>query len=406
MGGRRVPRRTVVALRVLQTSCGVLAVAALVALGQTPPPIAAHDGARTVASAHPAVPTEWSNAAGPLAIPTIGVVPPGSEDWFDPSAEPTFRARDTLPTDVTMPPPPEAPAPTPDEPTPTTPPATPSSDANPAPTTEPPQPTGTTVDEATPPSTTTPGITAPGTTGTRHDDDRNDDRRDRTRGDDSRRNATTTPETSTSQTSDPDTTTPPTASPGTTTPPTTEETTPESTSPSTTAPLPTQEPAPTTPPAPTATPVQTNARGNVVLGFGEELTLFDDVSGAAALAVAVDGVATDLTCSAPAVNGHLVAVTVRATTGADLAAVGGAPAIRATAFRFLAEDGARFTELATPSADSCLPAAKSFPAGPLAPGQELSGVVVLDLPPTAGRLVFSPAFLSVGAEWKYAPPAR
>src|SRR5688572_18812981 len=198
MGGRGVPRRTVVTLRVLQTSCGVLAVAALVALGQTPPPIDVHDGATTVASADPAVPTEWRNAAGPLAIPTIGVVPPGTENWFDPSAEPTFRARDTLPTDVTMPPPREAPAPTTDEPTPTTPPATPSADsstagADPAPTTEPPQPTGTTADEATPPSTTTPGTTTPGTTGTRQDADRNDnDRRDRTRGDNARRTATGT----------------------------------------------------------------------------------------------------------------------------------------------------------------------------------------------------------------------
>jgi hypothetical protein len=390
MGGRPVPRRTVVTLRLLQMSCGVLAVTALLALGQTPPPIDVHDGATTVASAHPAVPTEWRNAAGPLAIPTIGVVPPGMEDWFDPSAEPTFRAQDPLPTAVTMPPPRDVPASTTDEPTPTTPPAT--------------QPTGTTPTEAPPPETTTPGTTtsettAPGTTATGHDKDRRDnDRNDRKRRDNvgHTTTGTTTPETSTPQTTSPGTTTPPTTSPATTTPPTT---TPAATeTPETTTPAPTQEPAPTTP------PVQTNARGNVVLGFGEELTVFDGVTGAASFAIAVDGVVTDLTCSEPAVNGHLVAVTVRATTGADLAAVGGAPAIRATDFRFLAEDGVRLTKAATRSADSCLPAAERFPAGPLAAAQELSGVVVLDLPPTAGRLVFTPEFLAVGAEWKYAPP--
>jgi hypothetical protein len=129
--------------------------------------------------------------------------------------------------------------------------------------------------------------------------------------------------------------------------------------------------------------------------------VFDGVTGAASFAVAVDSVATDLACTAPAVNGHLVAVTVRATTGADLSAVGGAPAIRATDFRFLAEDGATFTQAATPSADSCHAAAESFPAGPLAAGQERTGVVVLDVPATSGALVFTPEFLGTGAEWAY-----
>jgi hypothetical protein len=111
--------------------------------------------------------------------------------------------------------------------------------------------------------------------------------------------------------------------------------------------------------------------------------------------------ATDLACPVPAVNGHLVAVTLRVTTGADLSAVGGDPAIRASDFSFLAEDGITFTDPASPSADSCLPDAESFPAGPLTADQELTGVVVLDVPATTGTLVFTPGFLGTGAEWAY-----
>ena len=90
MGSPVVPARTLVTLRLLQTSCGLLVVASLVALGQPTPVIVAHDGAAPVASVRPAVPTEWS-PPGPLRS-TIGVVPPGSENWFDPDAEPTFEA--------------------------------------------------------------------------------------------------------------------------------------------------------------------------------------------------------------------------------------------------------------------------------------------------------------------------
>ena len=94
-------------------------------------------------------------------------------------------------------------------------------------------------------------------------------------------------------------------------------------------------------------------------------------------------------------------MTVRVTTGPDLTAVGGDPAIRASDFSFLAEDGVTFTDPASPSADSCLPDAESFPAGPLTADQQLTGVVVLDVPATTGTLVFSPEFLSMGAEWAY-----
>jgi hypothetical protein len=354
-----------VSLRALQTGSAVLGVAALVAIGQTPPAIAVHDGSTTMASSHPAIPTEWSNA-GPLAIPTIGVFPPGTEDWFDPGAEPTYPAQSPLWTAPTFSSTAEAPAPRADEPVapvPTTP-ADPSpAGATPLQTTEAPQRTGTTPTEASPSPTEASGTsTTPGST---------------------------TPQTTTPRTTTPTTTTPETTSPTTTTP--------ETTSPTTTTPAPTEQPAPPTPP--------TNARGNVVLAFGEQLTVFDGVTGAAAFAIAIGGVAPDPVCtapeSAPAVNGHLVAVRVRVVTGADLSAVGDAPAIRATDFRYLADGSGTPVEAATASAASCLAAGESFPAGPLGPGREVTGVVVLDVPAITGTLVYAPGFLSLGAEWAY-----
>ena len=326
VGSPAVPARTLVTLRLLQTSCGLLVVASLVALGQPTPVIVAHDGAAPVASVRPAVPTEWS-PPGPLAIPTIGVVPPGSENWFDPNAEPTFEApRDTVPTA------PEVLAET------SSPAAATSSAAPTSPTT---QPTET-------PATETPADASPS-------------------------DAARPAETETTATEPP----------------------------ATTEPAPTTEPPPSPPPpAP-----KTNERGNVVLAVGEELTVFDDATGDPAFAIAVERVARDVVCtepgSTPAANGHLIAVRVHVTTGPGLPALGGEPAVRAGRFRFLAPDGDTLTEVGTPGADACLPNREEFPAGPLAPGKELAGVVVLDVPAKAGTLVFSPGFLPVGGEWEF-----
>ena len=150
--------------------------------------------------------------------------------------------------------------------------------------------------------------------------------------------------------------------------------------------------------------METNERGNAVLPFGEELSVFDDVTGAVALAVAVDDVSFDVACSdpasTPATNGHLMAVQVRIATGSDLSAVGGEPVVRAADFRFLGADGVP-SAADTPSAGSCLPGAESLPPGPVAAGQELTGTVVLDVPATTGTIVFAPDYLAAGAEWAY-----
>jgi hypothetical protein len=162
---------------------------------------------------------------------------------------------------------------------------------------------------------------------------------------------------------------------------------------------PTEEP-PTPPPEPTA-----NERGNVALALAEELTVFDGVTRAASFAIAADSMSLDVACtdpaSTPAANGRLIAVLVHVTTGPDLAAVGGGPAVSAADFRFLAPDGVTLLEAGTPSAATCLPDTEEFPAGPIAPGQDLTGTVVLDVPAAAGTLVFAPGFLPVGGEWQY-----
>ena len=151
--------------------------------------------------------------------------------------------------------------------------------------------------------------------------------------------------------------------------------------------------------------METNERGNAVLGLGERLTVLDEATGSLVLAVGVDSVSAEVTCTGPdatpPVNGHLVAVHVSVTTGSDLTAVGGEPAFGAGAFSFLGADGVTLTGAATPSTESCLPDAGAFPAGPLGADQEFAGVVILDVPAIAGTLVLAPEFLPVGAEWTY-----
>jgi hypothetical protein len=141
-----------------------------------------------------------------------------------------------------------------------------------------------------------------------------------------------------------------------------------------------------------------------VRAFGENLSVVDGMTGAVVFAVTIESVSPDLACTEPAstppANGHLIAVQVRVTTGSNLSAVGGAPTVRASDFRFLGPDGV-LTKAGTPSADSCLPDATSFPTGPLAAGQKLTGTVVLDVPATTGTIVFTPAYLTVGGEWTY-----
>jgi len=341
VAGRAVPRRTVVTLRVLQTACGTLLVASLASLGESASAIPMDGGgAAPVASAHPTVPTEWTHT-GPLAIPNIGVVPPGLEDWFDPTAERAFVASDAPTSDA---------AGTTDPPMPTT-----EEPALPAPTES---AEGTSVGAS--PAPTTGAAESPAAA------------------------STTTPETTAPETPAPETTTPETTAPETTTPE---------------APPTTEEP----PPAPP--PVETNERGNAVLDLGQELTVFDNATGAVAFAVAVDSVSTDVACtnpkSAPAENGRFIAVQVRVTTGSDLSAVGGEPGVRSAGFRFLAKDGVTLVGAGTPSADSCLRDGESFPSRPLGPDQELTGTIVLDVPESAGTIVFRPKYLTAGAEWAY-----
>jgi hypothetical protein len=150
--------------------------------------------------------------------------------------------------------------------------------------------------------------------------------------------------------------------------------------------------------------VETNERGNAVLGLGEQLTVLDEATGALVLAVGVDSVSAEVTCTGPnatpTVNGHLIAVHLSATTGSDLTAVGGEPAFGPADFSFLGADGVTLTGAGTPSAESCVPDG-AFPAGPLGADQEFAGVVILDVPAVAGTLVLAPEFLPVGGEWTY-----
>jgi hypothetical protein len=84
MGRHSRPRRSFPAVPVVGSSAGALTVAAVVALVQTA--VASPSGPQTASESRPVASVvhesdEWFVAAGPLAIPTIGVVAPGMENW-------------------------------------------------------------------------------------------------------------------------------------------------------------------------------------------------------------------------------------------------------------------------------------------------------------------------------------
>ncbi|MGY2004147.1 hypothetical protein [Blastococcus sp. SYSU DS1024] len=360
-------------MRGLAVLTGGLGFAALVTLSGADVPAAGSAGLQVSADDRAEtriwlLPPEAGSGMGPLEIPTIGALPPGTEDWFLPGA-PTAGVPSPVPPDpgdagrqpappAPSPSPTATPAPTPDR-----------SDEDPV---EP-------LDEelaADPGPAAMEPASSPGHT--------------------SSLSAARHPAPSTPPPAPAPLTTP--ASP--TVPSPTETPAPSPTEPTPTEPTPTGTPPTGTPaPSPTEPPPTETPEPTVVLVPGAPLEVRDPATSDLVLTVTVEEVLPDVSCADPAVvprNGSLVAVRITVTTGADLSALGSERSVAAGDFHLVGDDG---TVVAGGSpAGVCDAGAASFPAAPLAPAQERSGTVVLDVPELSGTVLYRPGWPAAGGE--------
>lgn len=363
-------------------SAAVLALSGSVLPGAGALPAA---GALPVAADDALDPQAWvfpeDAGMGPLVIPTIGALPPGSADWFTPGApapavssfRPAARPADPDPDPdpepaldvdpgppaarVTEPPPsaavrgesrdqavapPTHPAPSdgPTAPATTRPPSGPSSSVQPSPaTTLPPTDPSPAEPSPTDPSPTDPSPADPSPV-------------------------------------DPS----PAEEPPAEEPPPVEE-------PPAEEPPPVEEPPPTEEPPP-AEPVP------VVLAPGASVEVLDPATSGPALSVTLKQVRAGVSCADASVvpgNGTLVAVRITVTTGADLSVLRGERRVSPGDFRLVADDGS--VAGGSAPAGVCDTGAAAFPAAPLAPSSAVTGTVVLDVPALSGTVVFRPAWL-------------
>jgi hypothetical protein len=353
---------------VLGLSAGAIGLAALVAALETVVPPIADLTASSASDVAPAS-SEAAWTAGPLEVPSIGVVAPGFELAYAALAasSPTTATAVTLSTTT-----PAAPssarsevpaviaaAPTPEAPTRTTAPRPSTSEPDPTPATDP-----TTEKPSTKPPTK-PSTEAP------------------TPSEEPTEEPTTGEPTPTEE---PPTEEPPTEEPPTEEPPTEEPPTEEP---------PTEEP-PTEEPPVEQPPVDTD------VALGSPFTVTDPATGGVVATVTVDGVVVDQACTAAgstaAENGHLVGLRLRVTPGAAAPA---GYAVDATHFGFTAADGTGPATVATAAAAGCLTPAEAFPAGPLAAGQQYAGILVLDTTAPSGTATYRPAAGADGARWAF-----
>ncbi|MCZ2857278.1 hypothetical protein [Blastococcus sp. VKM Ac-2987] len=127
---------------------------------------------------------------------------------------------------------------------------------------------------------------------------------------------------------------------------------------------------------------------------GAALEVHDPATGALVLSVVVTDVVAGASCTDPSVtagNGSLVAVRLTVTTGADLALLGGERSVVAGDLHLVGDDGTVATGAGP--AGVCDIGAAPLPDGPLAPSQELTGTVVLDVQAVSGAIVYRPGWV-------------
>ena len=160
---------------------------------------------------------------------------------------------------------------------------------------------------------------------------------------------------------------------------------------------PVQQPLVEEPPAEEAPAVPDES----ALTVGQPLQVRDPSTGELVLTVMVEEVTADVTCTDPAVvavHGHLVELRLTVTTGADLSALGAERSVVPADFVHVADDGT-VTGDGTAAA-GCTTGSELFPGEPLAHRMQLTGAVVLDLPAVTGAVGYRPEWLTSWATWQ------
>jgi hypothetical protein len=99
----------------------------------------------------------------------------------------------------------------------------------------------------------------------------------------------------------------------------------------------------------------------------------------------------------PAENGHLIGLQVKVADPTPPAE--GEPPIDAADFRFVGADGEVTKDVDTASSAGCLE--NGWPEGRPGPGESAAGTVVLDVPALTGTVVYRPKAWSSGVRWQF-----
>ncbi|MGY1804870.1 hypothetical protein ACI78T_16430 [Blastococcus sp. SYSU D00922] len=170
-------------------------------------------------------------------------------------------------------------------------------------------------------------------------------------------------------------------------------------------PPPTQTPPPPSeePPPPSEEPPPPPPPADTTLALGERYE-HKAADGTVDFTITLVRVEADIACTAGAVtpeNGHLLGLHVEVADPTP-AAEGTPPSPSAADFRFVGADDAVTADVDTAASAGCL--ADGWPNGRPGPDAPVAGTVVLDVPATTGTLVYRPADWAAGIRWSL-PPA-
>lgn len=148
-------------------------------------------------------------------------------------------------------------------------------------------------------------------------------------------------------------------------------------------------------------------RGNLVHEVGDPVIFSaEEGSGEDVLEFTVTDIEVDPECpgphAMPAMNGHLIAVSVEAETGAEPefseALVNGA-SFESYNWKVISAEGKTENSTISAATYACLNAGDVLPTQ-IGPGEKVEGKVVLDVPDDSGTLIYS-VFNEGGWEWEY-----